>query len=39
MDEEQKGPIKFYTRNEQYGEFSNFYKAPTTIQGIIYPTN
>lgn len=31
--------IKFYRTADDYGCFSNFYKAPIEIDGLIYPTS
>ena len=37
--EEDSHPIKFYKKDEEYGFFSNFYKAPFEAGGRIYATN
>ena len=37
--EEGDHPIKFYKKDEEFGYFSNFYKSPFEVAGIVYPTN
>ena len=39
MQPQPKHPIKFYKKEQQYGLFSNFYKAPFKENGITYTTN
>lgn len=31
--------IKFYSRKEEYGWLSNFWRASETVNGVTYPTN
>lgn len=33
------GPVKFYSRKNPYGEFSNFALFPITIEGKRWPTS
>lgn len=39
MQPEPQHPIKFYKKEGEYGLFSNFYKAPFQVDGIVYETN
>lgn len=31
-------PVLFYRKDAEYGEFSNFYPSPITVDGQLYPT-
>ena len=37
--DDRRGPIRFYNRDDQYYEFTNFYPAPICLDGKTWPTS